>query len=272
MSTYRELIFMVSDLVKTISDDTIINENHIMFLLDKYRTYLLKQKYENAPASKIPSSNYQTICADLIEVPMMAGECSDACVCSLNAEKYLRTKNKLPETINLGSIRVVGNNAFKDIITIVSPERMEFVGYNSWLQNIIYGSVAPDNYMYFKSNNISFREMKKVHITAIFEDPISASEQMFCEGENCGCCSGEGCTCGDNCTCNHSALPCDEMDRDFPLEDALITQLLSLVIKDVLGAAWRPKDDRNNANDDLADLANFVRNYMKKDYNDVTKG
>lgn len=272
MSTYRELIFLVSDLVKTISDDTIINENHIMFLLRKYRTYLLKQKYENANDSSVPSSNYQTICTDLVEVPMMSGECTDACICSLGGRNMLRTTIKIPETVNVGTIKVYKDNSFQVPVTVVSPERMEYVGYNTWLQNIIYGSVAPDNYMYFTSNNQSFLKMKRVHISAIFEDTIEASNHTFCEGEDCGCSCGTECTCGDNCECNHSSLPCDEFDRSFPIEDALVTQLLALVIKDILGAAWRPKDSRNNANDDLADLASFIRSYMKKDVNDIIQG
>lgn len=262
MSKYNELVFIVSDLAKTLSDDTIINENHILFLLNKYRTYLLKQKYDKAAPGEIPASNYQTICADLIEVPMMSGTCEDSCLCSLDSSKYLRTKKKLPKLLDIGSVKVTNYNRFKNAVSVISAERMEYVGYSSWLQNIIYGAVAPDYYMYFKSGNTSFLNMKRVYITGLFEDPIEAAEQSTCENESCGC--GNDCHCGDVCTCGKE--PCEDLEKEFPLEDDLITQLLALVIKDVIGAAWRPMDSKNNAADELADIASFVRQNMKQDH------
>jgi hypothetical protein len=42
MSTYREMIHMVLDELKVISDDSHFQEEHVMFLLDKYRGFLLK--------------------------------------------------------------------------------------------------------------------------------------------------------------------------------------------------------------------------------------
>lgn len=263
MSTLRELTFLVSDLAKNLSDDAIINESHIMFLLGKYRTYLLKQKYDKEINSRIPSSNYQTICIDLIEVPMIP-DCSDSCVCSTKVSKILRSKKKIPTLMDLGSVRVTGNNSFKENVTIVSPDRMEYVGYSRWLQNIVYGTVASDDYLYIKSNNKAFLELDRIRLTGIFEDTIMTSSQLLCEGE-CGC--GDDCHCTEPCTCG--TIPCDELDREFPLEDALITQLISLVVKEIIGAVWRPADKQNNANDDLAEIANFVRNYMKKPYNNT---
>lgn len=252
MSTYRELVYMVADLVKSLSDDTSINESHIAYLLGRYRTYLLKQKYEKEARRNIPNANYQTICADLIKVPMMAG-CSDGCLASAEHEVYLRTTKKIPELMQLGLVKVAGDNRFRDVFTFVSPERMEFVGFNKWLRNIVYCTVAPDDYMYFKSSNEAFLELKRVHITAIFEDMKEASDMKCCTNEDSGSCTVEA---------------CDEFDRVFPIEDALITQLLALVVRDVLGAAYRPKDDRNNANDDLADLASFIRSSLKRDVTD----
>ena len=39
---YREAIYMVLDEIKSISDDSLITEDHVIFLLNKYRTFLLK--------------------------------------------------------------------------------------------------------------------------------------------------------------------------------------------------------------------------------------
>jgi hypothetical protein len=42
MTTYRELVYMVLDELKAKSDDFYYTEDHIIFLLDKYRAFLLK--------------------------------------------------------------------------------------------------------------------------------------------------------------------------------------------------------------------------------------
>ena len=58
--TYRELVYMCLDEIKLASDDSYITEDHILFLISKYRAFLLKQKYEktNMPVS---FSNYQLV-------------------------------------------------------------------------------------------------------------------------------------------------------------------------------------------------------------------
>ena len=73
MSTYKELVYMCLDELKLYSDDALYTEEHIMFLLGKYRTFLIKQRYSDVK-KQIPESNYQTICLDLIKVPAISGE------------------------------------------------------------------------------------------------------------------------------------------------------------------------------------------------------
>ena len=40
MATYRQLAYMIADFSKSIADDTIINIDHIIFLMSRYRTHL----------------------------------------------------------------------------------------------------------------------------------------------------------------------------------------------------------------------------------------
>jgi hypothetical protein len=53
------------------------------------------------------------------------------------------------------------------------------------------------------------------------------------------------------------------MDKDFPIEEDLIPMLLELVTKQVLGAAYRPADITNNAQDDTANLATYIARNAK---------
>ena len=89
--TYREIVYMVLDSLKLASDDSYITEEHVLFLVSKLRSTILKQTYSNIKR-EIPESNYQTICLDLIEVPAIAGE-------PCEGGSYLRSKQKIPTII-----------------------------------------------------------------------------------------------------------------------------------------------------------------------------
>ena len=226
MSTYKELVYMCLDELKLYSDDALYTEEHIMFLLGKYRTFLIKQRYSDVK-KQIPESNYQTICLDLIKVPAISGE-------PCEGGSYLRSKEKIPFLMKIGNPRVYPIDYYQGEITYVSRDRMRYVGYNKYLQNIIYASLGPDNYLYFKSFNPQFLYLEKVRMTGIFEDTLAASE-LQCPDEN-----------GD--------IVCDILDREFPIENALIPPLIQLVVEELTKAEYKPEDKENNSDDDLSEV------------------
>lgn len=215
---------MVLDELKLYSDDALYTEEHVMFLLGKYRTFLLKQRYSDVK-KQIPESNYQTICLDLIEVPAISGE-------PCEGGFYLRSKEKIPFLMKIGNPKVYPVDYYQGEITYVSRERMRYVGYNKYLKNIIYASIGPDNYLYFKSFNPQYLYLEKARMTGIFEDPQAASE-LQCPNEN-----------GDTV--------CDVLDREFPIEDSLVPQLVQLVVQELYNHSRSEEDDENNAKDDLS--------------------
>lgn len=224
MSTYRELVYLVLDELKLTSDDAMFNEEHVMFLLGKYRGFLLKQQYKDVK-KEIPESNYQTVCLDLIQVPAITGE-------PCEGGTYLRSKEKIPHLMTIATPKVYTEDYYQGNITYVSRERMKYVGYNRWLPNIIYASLGPDNYLYFKSFNPQYLYLEKARLTGVFEDPEKAAE-LDCE-------KNEG--------------ECDVMDTKFPLEEALIPQVIELVVKELSRPEYLPEDKQNNADDNLAGL------------------
>lgn len=226
MSTYKELVYMCLDELKLYSDDALYTEEHIMFLLEKYRTFLIKQRYSDVK-KQIPESNYQTICLDLIEVPAISGE-------PCEGGSYLRSKEKIPFLMKIGNPRVYPIDYYQGEITYVSRDRMRYVGYNKYLQNIIYASLGPDNYLYFKSFNPQFLYLEKVRITGIFEDTLAASE-LQCPDKN-------------------GNIVCDVLDREFPIENALIPPLIQLVVEELTKAEYKPEDKENNSDDDLSEV------------------
>lgn len=219
---YNEIVHMILDELKGTSDDSSFNEDHIAFLCGKYRAFLLKQRYYSDIKKAIAESNYQTVCLDLIEVPAISGE-------PCEGGSYLRSKVKVPTTLMLGNPRVFPIDFYQGNITFVSRDRMRFVGHNKWMKDIIYCSIGPDNYLYFKSSNPQYLYLEKVKFSAIFEDPEKVSE-ISCNGED---------------------IPCELMDRVFPIEEALVPHLIELVVKELRGAEYTPSDEINNAEDNL---------------------
>lgn len=224
MSTYRELVYLVLDELKLTSDDALFNEEHVMFLLGKYRGLLLKQQYKDIK-KEIPESNYQTLCLDLIQVPAITGE-------PCEGGTYLRSKEKIPFLMPVATPRVYPEDYYQGDITYVSRERMKYVGYNRWLPNIIYASIGPDNYLYFKSFNPQYLYLEKARLTGIFEEPEKAAELE----------------------CNRDESTCDPMDMKFPLEESLIPQVVELVVRELSRPEYLPEDKQNNADDGLSEV------------------
>nr|DAI45455.1 MAG TPA: Structural protein [Bacteriophage sp.] len=166
--TYREVVYMILDSLKLSSDDSYLTEEHVLFLASKMRSAILKQTYSNVK-KEIPESNYQDICLDLIEVPAIAGE-------PCEGGTYLRSKQKIPTILPIGNTKIYPLDYYQGEITYVSRERMRYVGYNKWLQNIIYASLGPDQYLYFKSSNPQYIYMQRVGMNGIFEDAEAAAK------------------------------------------------------------------------------------------------
>lgn len=234
MKTYRQLIYLVLDELKLVSDDSTYTEEHIMTLLSNYRAFLLKQRYSDV-RKEIPITNYQTLCLNLEKHEAIQGlPCEGV---------YVRSTTKIPDAMTIGYTRIHSADYFNGEITYVSRDRLRYVGHNKWLQNIIYATKGPDGYLYLKSANPQVQYLKEISFTGIFSD---VEEALKLE-------------------CTTQEESCDIMDKNFPIEDALISPLIELVVKELSGAIYKPKDDENNASDDLANLATFLRRNTKSD-------
>ena len=232
MSTYKHLVYLVLDELKLISDDATFTEDHVIILLNKYRTFLLKQRYADI-RKQIPDSNYQSIG---ISVENVTVELS----APYTIGNYLKSSIQVPIPMQIGSAKVTPVDYYQGEITLVSRERMRYVGFNRFLPNIIYCSIGPDKYMYFKSANPDILNLTQVQFTGIFEDAQKAIEL---DSNNTG--------------------TFDILDKEFPIEDSLVSPLVELVTKELAGPSWKPQDDSNNAEDDLANLANFIARNSK---------
>lgn len=222
MSTYKELVYLVLDELKLSSDDSFFTEDHVIFLLNKYRAFILKQRYADI-RKQIPDSNYSTVEVDLIVKPF------DPSIGGI----HLKSLNKIPNLITIGAPSIHPENYFCDSVSLISKNRMRYVGHNKYMQNIIYASLGPDNYLYLKSSNPQFKHLEKVYMTGIFEDPTDLVND-------------------------------DVLEEKFPLEEALIPPMIELVVKELSNSITRPEDNLNNATDDSGTIMNFAKNASKQ--------
>lgn len=231
MATYKEIVYMVLDELHQYSDDSNFTEEHIIFLAGRYRSFLLKQRYLTDLKKEIPESNYQTLCLTLEKT-----EAIDGLPCE--GGYYIRTTEKVPDTLPIGTTRLsTSGSYYKSEIAYVTRDRMKYVGYNKWMQNIIYASLDPSGRIYMTSSNPQFLYLDggDLQVTGIFEDAEKASEL--------------GCYEDDD------DAKCDIMERNFPLEDALIAPMIELIVKELSPVITAPEDEDNNAEDDLAKKA-----------------
>lgn len=235
MYKLRDIVYYCLDSIKSTNGDSDITEEHIIFLANQFRLFLIEQKRKKEGENSLSPSNEQTICIDLEKVDATPGleYCNDS---------YLRSKQEIPELININTVKINLSDYFNIRTAFVSKERFKYVGYNKYLRNILYCTLGPDNHIYFYSSNPQYLYLKEAQVTGIFEDMTKAAELA---------CNKDG------------NSVCDILDLEFPLEADLLPQMLELIIKEVLGISYKPKDSVNNNADDLADLANFVRRNMK---------
>lgn len=221
--TLRELVFMCMDEVKLNSDDSIYTEDHVVFLLNKYRSFVLKKELDKEN-KQLSSTNGQTICLDLIEIRDEDNPCGGS---------MLRTEQPIPNLVNDCKVSLYPVNYFEgDHIIYTTMERMRYTTYNKWTKNLIYAAKGPDDYLYLKSSNPQYLYLEKLRMKAIFEDFESAA-QYACDD------AGE-------------ELNCDILDMKFPIENALVPIVIELVVKELLGVKYQPRDTHNNAADDAS--------------------
>ena len=230
----KEIIFSILDLAKTsASDDSYINEDHVLFLVKKYRSFLIKKEQEKERSSQDVASEfeYQQICLDLEKVPAIDGE-------PCTGGYYLRTTQKIPKILEGTQPKVYPLDYFQGIhISYINRDRMRFVGTNPYLKNIIYVALDPTQHLVLKSSNSQFFYLEgenKLRMSAIFED-FDAAADLLCDQE------------GNNTSC-------DPYDMEFPIRDYLVPTLIELVVKALVNSIAIKPDEQNNAKDNVPDL------------------
>lgn len=149
--TYGELVYMVLDALKIHSDDAKFTEDHVIFLLNKYRAYALQQRYSKS-LDIVNNANYQTIH-----------------IIFEKSSQILSSRKQIPSIMNIALPKAYFGYKFTlNPPVFVSEDRFRYVGNNRFLNNIIYYTIGLDSRLYLKCENL----MDDFYVTAVFEDPL----------------------------------------------------------------------------------------------------
>lgn len=218
--TYREAIYMIFDMLKVASDDSYWEEEHIIFILNKYRSILLSQKYKGIKVD-IPISFYQQIPISLIKS-------------SVN-DMYTSTE-KIPNIVNLNGI-ILENfisdelNPTKFNFNFTTIQRLKFIGFNKWLKNELYFALDYDNYLYVKSGNNSIPVPNKIIGNFILDNPLDILKFL-----------------------PENEIPEDPIDYIFPVEGSLVQTIIEMSVKELSQSIYLPEDKKNNSTDSLSEI------------------
>jgi hypothetical protein len=236
--TWRELVYMITDITKQLSDDSNFNEDHIIMLCSKYRNYILNQQYLSHKKT-VADADYQIVQISLAPYDL------DICP----NEMVLRSTKSVSFTMTIGEKAIYPTDIIhsRSRIVLVPQNRFAYSG-NKYSKNIIYATIGADNHLYLKSINPNFKYLECVTIKALFED---IQQMSLLDADACGC---------------------DIMDIRFPLEDAWVNTLMNLVINDLIRGINQLRDQDNDANDDSDQLARQISLYTNNAFKRMMRG
>lgn len=239
MQTYRECVYMIFDELKLDSDDSRIEVEHIIFLLNKYRAILAKQRYGGTKRD-VPLEYYQIWDLGYLDLP----------VNNTNVRRTFNFNKPVPSILNLHGILLETSISYNTApieeeciidgtpvfiynqssdfvennidVNFINPDRFKYLGYNKWLTSQPYATIGYDHKLYI-SSTADFLNGKRFRIQGIFENPTDFQE------------STDG-----------------KLDMYFPVEQALVQPIIDLIVKELGNVLYLPKDGENNSSDDIS--------------------
>lgn len=227
MSTYREIIYLVKDELKLLSDDSNFTEEFIMYLIDRYRATVIKQKLSDIRKS-ISSDVYQSI---TVQLEHNEGNYNPGHITG----GVVKSVFKIPSVIDLRRLRAFPSDDSTSYINYVSKERLQYVGNNRHTSKMIYCAIGEDNHLYLKSQSPSLLSMDSLKLESLYQSPIEAYKFDL--------------------TNKGDTITIEDIDCDCHIESSLIMNIVDMIVKELSKGIYLPEDDENNAKDDLSNIS-----------------
>jgi len=248
--TYREIVYAILDSTKTISDDALLEVEHVIYIANKMRSLLFTQKYKGKKV-EIPFAYYQRLNV-YFDTSYKDGEIYQS----------IKQLPNILDVTNLWQYTFVSNDGMKsDNLNFINPQRFKTIGYNKWIRNQVYVTIDLDNKMYAKNLGINSNNSipligetntttPELEYSLISEDILY---QLVSDGFSDSCIYYytildnpiDGYKFNDNDTL-------DVLDFTFPCEESLIQPIIDLCVKEIAAINGIHRDVTNNATDDIS--------------------
>lgn len=228
MITLNKLTYDILELVRgnTLTDDLDIDERQVEYQIAVQRALWIRNEL-NKPGRSIDHNIVQDLgCVELIEAD--PAECCDF---NLGDCIVLRTKDKIPNTIELhmstGITRVGPIDKTHISYSFVPYERAIYSGNSKYSKNQTYAYLL-NNYIYIKSPSTQNLMLDFINIRGVFEDPTEAENFVDCDNK-----------------------PCFSKDDKYPLNAWMVPYIKEQVINQLAAATQMPSDSSNDADENL---------------------
>jgi hypothetical protein len=158
----------------------------------------------------------------------------DCCIDVPSGCKVLRTKKKIPNTIEFfytkGIVTIGSADILKPRISLIDYSRVPYVGHGRTTGKTVYAFLY-DQYIYLISRDLSYTFMKYITIRGIFEDPTSLSDFT-------------------NCT---NGQACWSPSDPYPLNQWMWEYMKPYIVQQLMQKKANQYDDSNDTDDQNAD-------------------
>jgi hypothetical protein len=158
----------------------------------------------------------------------------DCCIDVPSGCKVLRTKKKIPNTIEFfytkGIVTIGSADILKPRISLIDYSRVPYVGHGRTTGKTVYAFLY-DQYIYLISRDLSYTFMKYITIRGIFEDPTSLSDFT-------------------NCT---NGQACWSPSEPYPLNQWMWEYMKPYIVQQLMQKKANQYDDSNDTDDQNAD-------------------
>lgn len=227
MAKFNEIIYDIREHLKERSDDSEVDDRHLMYLVNTKRAKYLRQDLNNFQKAT-DLSIQQTLCSELIEVD------ADHCGVDLHCDKVLRTVKPLPKAIELHTkpaiLKVKPTNIIAAPFNFISREKVPYIS-DSPFKNSVYAFLDLDNNIYFTSGSNAYKFLECINVTGVFENPLDLKEYSNC------------------CGCDTSSTCFDEMESEYPLQPHYIDLIKMEIVRDLAQLINLPEDKINDSDD-----------------------
>lgn len=177
MATIRELVYNLKEQIKDRSDDILLSDRQVEFMINYLREKLIVQQLQKG---RSVSSNIKQ---DLGQVPVQIVDRNDGTITT--DRTILRTVNKIPQPIELDQ---------KDLLTYIggldkqSPYTYKTKANAKWNKYNKYASKTPLVYYsngYIYITNCSNPNLKYINIEGVFSNPRDVHKFKYPNGNPC---------------------------------------------------------------------------------------